>query len=180
MWHACRRHDLHAGHRSYALRDETPVHFQYAMLPMWLDHRHPAHPPTPHCPHSCCHRICSGAQEQQLFMIVGTVASTSRDDGAHCGARPPCTFWYARPSPSLRDRKTIIPWGYGTFGGPQPSRGFEPPSVKSKSCACPTMLCCSPRSFALPLSIADNCAEARHSITGLTHPVCRGGVCHRV
>ena len=26
LCHACRRHDLHTGHRSYALRDETPVH----------------------------------------------------------------------------------------------------------------------------------------------------------
>ena len=31
-------------------------------------------------------------------MIDGAVASTSRDDGAHCRARPACTFTYARPS----------------------------------------------------------------------------------
>ena len=28
-------HCLHARHRTYALRDEAPVHFQYATLPMW-------------------------------------------------------------------------------------------------------------------------------------------------
>ena len=113
-------------------------------------------------------------------MIVGAVASTSRDDGAHCGARPPCTFSYAHHSPSMRDHKINIPWGCGTFSGSQPSPGFKPPSEKSKSCTRPTMLCCSPRSFALPLSITDVCAEARPSITGLTHPICRGGIRRRV
>ena len=38
-------------------------------------------------------------------MIIGAVASTSRDDGAHCGARPLCTFRYARPSPFMRGHK---------------------------------------------------------------------------
>ena len=44
-------------------------------------------------------------------MIVGAVASTSRDDGASCGARPPCTFWYVRPSPSMRGHKNKHPLG---------------------------------------------------------------------
>ena len=34
LYHARRRHDLHAGHRTKALRHEAPVHFQYATLPI--------------------------------------------------------------------------------------------------------------------------------------------------
>ena len=45
------------------------------------------------------------AQEQWLFMINGAVASTSRDDGGHCGAKPPCTFRYAPSSPFMRGHK---------------------------------------------------------------------------
>ena len=40
LCHARRRHDLHAGHQSCALR----VHFQYTTLPMWLcTPRHKTH-----------------------------------------------------------------------------------------------------------------------------------------
>ena len=36
LCHARRHHILHAGHRTYALRDEAPVHFHYTMLPLFL------------------------------------------------------------------------------------------------------------------------------------------------
>ena len=42
-------------------------------------------------------------------MIVGAVASTSRDDGVHCRAR--CTFWYVHPSPSMHGHKNKHPLG---------------------------------------------------------------------
>ena len=40
---SCRPHRLHAGHPTYVLRDEAPVHFQYATLPMWLSNRYHTH-----------------------------------------------------------------------------------------------------------------------------------------
>ena len=141
------------------------MHFQYTTLPMWLTNRHPPHPPTPHCPHCWCHLICSGRTEAAVVHDRRRRGLHEPRQRSHCGAWPPCTFWYARHSDSMRDHKINIPWGRGTFSGSQPSPAFEPPSEKSKSCARPTMLCYSPRSFALPLSITDVCGEARPSIT---------------
>ena len=77
-------------------RDETPVHYQYATLSMWCETPPlpPAagdrqtlggltkHPPAPH-------------QHQHAHRAACAVASTSREDAAHCGAGPPCTFRYA-------------------------------------------------------------------------------------
>ena len=60
LCHARRRHGLHAEHRSYALRDGAPVHFEYTTLPMWLKKRHPSQPPTRNCLHNCCHLVRSG------------------------------------------------------------------------------------------------------------------------
>ena len=45
-------------------------------------------------------RALSVYQEEQLFMVWPAPSpprsATGRDDGAHCGAGPPCTFRYAR------------------------------------------------------------------------------------
>ena len=77
-------------------RDETPVHFQYAISSMCYETS--LKPPimgdgqnlggqavyskTPH-------------QHQHTHRAACAVASTSREDAAHRGAGPPCTFWYA-------------------------------------------------------------------------------------
>ena len=44
-------------------------------------------------------------------MSVCAVVSTNRDDGAHCGAGPPCTFRYARTSRFMCCLKVKHPLG---------------------------------------------------------------------
>ena len=89
-----------------------------------------------------CGRALSVYQEQQLFM--GWLApsppwsATGRNDGAHCGAGPPCTFRYARTLLLMCDlvNEVCVPpkkivnnlWGSGSFGGSLPSRGLNHPS----------------------------------------------------
>ena len=62
-----------------------------------------------------CGRTFSVYQEQQLFMGWPAPSpprsATGRDDGAQCGAGPPCTFRYARILLFICDMKTwpLIP-----------------------------------------------------------------------
>ena len=57
-----------------------------------------------------CGRALLVYQEEQLFMgrwaLSLARSATGRDDGAHCGAGPPCTFRYARISLLISDAKT--------------------------------------------------------------------------
>ena len=95
--------------------DETPVHFQYATLPMWWET-----PPIPPAvgtwqslgggtrfsprPRGTLH------QHQHAHRAACAVASTSRGDAAHCEAGPPCTFRYAPPSfPTANNPPRWIP-----------------------------------------------------------------------
>ena len=93
-----RRHRcLHAGHRTYALRDEAPVHYQYATLPMWQKTRNKNHEPQVPNPPPVPRRFTPPEhQEQQLFMGRPVPSpprfATAREDGAHCGASPPVHF----------------------------------------------------------------------------------------
>ena len=96
-----RRNCLHTGHRTYALRDEAPVHVQYATLPMWQNNRNPDHHLIMEDPISgVCGRALSVYDEQELFMSWPAPSpprfATGRESGAHCGAGPRCTFRYAR------------------------------------------------------------------------------------
>ena len=87
------------------------MHFQYATLPMWYitrnqDHRLIVKQPPP----VLCGRTLPVYQEQQLFMGRPAPSpprsATGREDGAHCGAGPPCTFRYARIDHAYVTKKT--------------------------------------------------------------------------
>ena len=49
--------------------------------------------------------------QESCVMPVGAMIYTPGIDQAHCGARPPCTFRYTRPSPFMRGHKNRHPLG---------------------------------------------------------------------
>ena len=115
------------------------MHFQHAMLPMWLDSRYHNHHSEPSCsPHA--HPLSS--PRQQLFMIHRAMVSTSGDDEAHCGARSQCNFRYACSLtvplglPVAGYGKTFLQTNVGIWGGrciPTLSRVRTPPPLQDSS-----------------------------------------------
>ena len=141
---------LSGGHRTYAPRDEAPVHFQYATLTMC--NITATQPTTTLCPVHMAGRnepTTAANQEQQLFMLLAAPApspprfATAREDvEARRGAGPPCTFRYARPILIHRqNQKKPPPLGRSGDSGRSvplyPPWGSNPPLRDGRGACCP-------------------------------------------